>query len=436
MEQKEFFYWLMNKIDKWATDEEKNTGPLKFLQPLNTKQIVATHSYRTTIDQLKSYLLFDVMGLYEFKNSSKVNWSDVQEKIDGKNGKKYYFQWNNLNKYFDTEEIGNFLDQSKVVQKLLKEQPELKDLLEDEGLQEEWIPYLLLEDIQNASYHALGNYYAKYTTEDFSQEEEEVEKQLKEEEEKKKKIQVEEKKTKEEEEAIDKEDCIMKQFWKNTEKLHKEFLYAVALYEIFWLESYTDVIDNEISQATEELQQITEELQTLPSNMKSWGEKEEEFLKRAEQVMAKYKKLKLLGIKGELSKEFAIGLIAEQQILMMIELLWITIMPGSEWKIEEKLQSKIIEFLDADGMPFMIRASRKNYDREEAYKDSYEYIMGIFQKIEESGVNNIEWIKKAKPFLQELKKVVNGEQEVNSESMRKAQYQMVRWIFQEYKDIK
>ncbi len=463
MEQKEFFYWLMNKIDKWvvAKEEEKNTGPLKFLQPLNTKQIVATHSYRTTQEQLKTYLLFDVMGLYKNKNDSKVNWSDVKKMIEGTSTKKYNIELNNLNKYFDTKANREHLKKCKLMQDLFEKQPELEKVLEDEALQEEWIPYLLLEDIQNATYHTLGKYYIKYNqkykAEDWTEEEEEIEKEKikkeKQEARKKAKETKEERKKREEEEQKKKEDISEEfkrnkeledpeeRFWVNLEKLHKQFLFAVALHEIFWLESYIDVVDNEITQSVEEIQEITEELQKLSSDVIQWLEKGEEFLKRANEVITKQKRLKLLPIRAEISKQFTVSLIAEQQILMMIELLWITDMKNSKWTIPEELKNEIVSNLNAEGIEELVGLSRKNPEREEedAYKESLEYIKSIFQKIKDSNIDRKQWFENTGVFLEQLEKLeklVDEKKQPTLEDIWKTQCKMASWIFPEYKDIK
>ncbi len=401
-EQREMFDWVIQKIDKWATNE-KNTGPLRIIKTIDTKKIVVTHSYKTNIAQLKTYLLFDVMKLYwaGSDNSSKINYSYVQKLVDGNDDKSYYIEFDNLNDYFDIDKNRTALQEECIfVKSLFHKQSELKNLFEDEDLKKEWIPFLLLRDIQNTARKALGEYYKKCKKWlKFSKVEQEDEKKR-------------------------------KKFFQEAEKLHKKFLFLVALHEIFWLETFDDCIGDAPKQATELLNQIIGEMETVTEGDESFEQREVKILELANQLEKKQKKVLFCSILQKFYEEFAISLAAEQQILMMFELLWLNNMQETTWHISEFLENKIKYYLKANLVQEVAKGNIRNTNRNAngIYEEAFGYIMDVFKQIEDTEINMLEWFQMGTVFLEELEKLVDTKKEPDFKKIWEAQCEMARWI--------
>lgn len=218
----------LNVLDKWeGQGRNKTVGAYSFLSDdLLVRSIVVCPNVKYGMSGLKTFLATNVLEIYRDKTKSKISYKEIQAHLVGDLSKKPKFNYDVLGKCGQREANREaFLKESRIMQKNRK----LYEMVEK---CDEWLPYILLDQIRKTAWTRLSRY-------NFVCEEEFC------------------------------EDCEKKK------AIYYQFTQAVALFEIFFIEYVQQPIREYVEAGNELLKKASEEIGRLKVMGEKMNEKQE-----------------------------------------------------------------------------------------------------------------------------------------------------------------
>ena len=351
----ERFQFLMGIIDKYVMDTPiQNSGPLKFLkEDIFIRNITIASNHRVNEIQLKTFLLLEVLQMHE-NISSKISCTTIQNQLEGKTDKKYLYNFSLLEECFHVEKNKKALKEWYNASGLFKEMVAEQHLFD----WKQKIPYLLLTKIQNTVEQKIKQYWQCCKSVSEKKEEE-----------------------------------------KN--KLYVECLLAIALHEIFvkeFLESET----TSIQQCKEELDKLSDTVKKMQENVngiakQSFTEHDAALiLKNIEVLREKITFFEHKPVFMALCMKFVISIIAEEQIILLLEGLSIGKSNVKE-KLMEACKKYTLEYLSLHIEAKDNRNKWKYYNQisqyiqmmifpymqEDKYQDIFSFVYGYLEQLEQ-----------------------------------------------------
>lgn len=286
-------------LDKWGGQGRKKTvGPYSFLSDdLLVRSIVVCPNLKDGMPSLKTFFATDVLEIHLDKKQSKLSYKEIQAHLVGNLGKKPKLIYDVLKKCGEPEANKEaFLRESRIMQ-------EKKNLHEVVERCDEWLPYILLNQIRKTAWMRLDSY-------NF---------------------------------------VCGKRFCKgceNRNEIYYQFTQAVALFEMFFIEYVQQPIREYVQAGNEMIQKASEEIVRLMEISEGQKEKQEELLnKEGEEkqnfglevvkdvldLVHEYEKivtedldgmteiLEKISVYSLLEAEFAVELCAMHHLLLIIE---------------------------------------------------------------------------------------------------------------------
>ena len=354
--------FLMGIIDKYTTNVPvQNSGPLKFLkEDIFIRNITIASNHRVNETQLKTFLLLEVLQMHE-NISSKISCTTIQNQLEGKSDKKYLYNFSLLEECFCMEKNKNALKEWYNSSGLFKEMVAEQHLFD----WKQEIPYLLLVKIQKTVEQKIKQYWQCCKSVSSKKEEE-----------------------------------------KN--KLYVGCLLAIALHEIFFkefLESETTSIQ-ECKEELDKLSDIVKKMQDNANGIAKQSFMEDNanlILKNIEILREKITSFEHEPVVMALYTKFMISIIAEEQIILLLEGLSI-----GKSNVKEKLMEACKKYT-LENLSLHIEA-KDNRNKWKYYNQISQYIqMMIFPYMQEQKYENI--FSFVYEFLEQLERGTTSSQQ-------------------------
>lgn len=283
--RKDKFMYLMKILDEAEGERDSEVGSFSFLWDKSyVREVVSSPGIKTSIAGLKTFLATEVLDIYGAKNDSNMTYRDIQAQINGEKGaKKYSFFFEFMDSCFDIE---------KNREAMLRRCQELPD---EEGMRKSiaetkiWIPYLFMDKLREVVWNKLRAFFK----------------------------------------LCDQTSC--SECEKKSE-VYFQFIQAVALYEIFYIEFVQEKASTLVEESMVLIQKAQEELGKLGKQGERLSSCEnmpaEELLQSVQELTLGYQniwnnlledKVWHVGIFQLLIAEFGISLNAMCYLLMILE---------------------------------------------------------------------------------------------------------------------
>lgn len=149
------FEYLMHVLDEAEGVRDTKQGAFSFLdEGYYVRQVVVSPHIRTSIAGLKTFLVTEVLEIFEAKSKSKVSYRDIQAQLSGDMSKKYSFYYDFFDDVFDVEKNKSaFLQGCRLWQ---GEDEESRKHVEAGDI---WLPYLLMERLREVVWQKLRKFF-------------------------------------------------------------------------------------------------------------------------------------------------------------------------------------------------------------------------------------------------------------------------------------
>lgn len=355
MDNLEKYDYFMRIIDKWTEEATDMQGvPFKHLREgALVREVVVSPGFSISVPRLKTYFATDILDIFPRNASSRITWREIRRFLAEEEGKKYSFNFEELEKCFSPEENREAAKRTQ----LIADNEELTENVET------WedIPVYLLEKLQEKFRRKLGEYWHMCDL-DFD------ESKLR----KGRDIKWKPRKSREPEDGEKEEHSKL-----DEQKLDKymECLTTLALHEIFArkLTEKWNVLMGELERHSEMLDKIPEEMTEIVElfdKADDEGKRKlaEQVKVRTQEKIENIKRFEKIWILQLLCLEHNISLGAEIQIVMLLEKKRLEELKDGKgdrkWKVEDFLEFMGSRFLTS--VENYNRNKKKYYNRLEA----------------------------------------------------------------------
>lgn len=153
MDNLERYDHFMRTIDRWTEEVTDTQGvPFKHLRKgALVREVVVSPGFSISVARLKTYFATDILEIFPRNISSRVTWRDIRRFLAEEDGKKYNFDFGELEKCFSPEENREAAGRTQLI-------------ADNSGLTEhvevwEDIPVYLLEKLREKFQRMLGEYW-------------------------------------------------------------------------------------------------------------------------------------------------------------------------------------------------------------------------------------------------------------------------------------
>lgn len=345
-----FFNELMKILDEAEGTRDTTFGPFSFLweDSYVRKAVVSSFDTKTSITGLKMYLATDVLEMHSKRNASRISYDQLVALLQEKSTKKYSINYNVLDECID---ISKNKEAIREKMNSLFTEEEAKESLEQLEKTEVLIPYLFMDKLRNTVWSKLGEFFKLC------------------------------------EQSVCSE-CA------NKSRIYFQFIQAVALYEIFYIQLVQNQAVNYLECATAIVEKIKDELckagdkvKELQIRINTKGEhiqvEQIEEIQNIAQGICKVRydefleDMKYVEIYQLLEVEFGISLTAMCYLLMLLEAIQVCSYEMRGIKHLSRKIEKDLRDIYARDLAMLVKS---NHKRESRYRKVNKYIEELIEK--------------------------------------------------------